>query len=204
MVLNYCKQTASCFVLLGSQTVIPDNSWRIWNKKSRRYILFLTSLGTEDAAKLRISFLSNIYRIFLYKTISLLSSLLKCVQKHLTQETIYLKILFSILSSDMNCRAMYSSNLNKTSLPHTKFCGSLINFCSSLFVWFPLFWCDPNKGKPRWLKSIWESGSSLCIHQSLQSYKLVHNGGFSNFELPLLVRKSKYLAQILCGLSYRV
>ena len=32
------------------------------------------------------------------------------------------------------------------------------------------------------------------IQQSLRSYKLVKNGGFSNFELPLLVRNSTYVA----------
>ena len=43
------------------------------------------------------------------------------------------------------------------------------------------------------------------IHQSLLSHKLVYNGGFSNFELPLLVPNSTYVAQILCGLyiSYK-
>ena len=30
------------------------------------------------------------------------------------------------------------------------------------------------------------------------------NGGFSNFEVPLLGRNSTYVAQILCGLSYKV
>ena len=45
---------------------------------------------------------------------------------------------------------------------------------------------------------------NTSIHQSLPSHKLVYNGGFSNFELPLLVRTSAYVAQILCGLSYKV
>ena len=36
------------------------------------------------------------------------------------------------------------------------------------------------------------------------SHTLVYNGGFSNFELPLLVRHSTHASQILCGLSYKV
>ena len=40
------------------------------------------------------------------------------------------------------------------------------------------------------------------MHQSLLSHKVVYNGGFSNFELPLLVQNSIYVAQILCSLSY--
>ena len=45
----------------------------------------------------------------------------------------------------------------------------------------------------------------LCLHsnQSLPSHKLVYNGGFSNFELLLLVQllvwNSTFVAQILCG-----
>ena len=35
------------------------------------------------------------------------------------------------------------------------------------------------------------------IHQSLLNYKLVYNGGFSDFELPSLVRDSTYVAQNL-------
>ena len=35
-------------------------------------------------------------------------------------------------------------------------------------------------------------------------HKLVYNGGFSNFELPLLVQNSTYVTQILCRLSYKV
>ena len=34
--------------------------------------------------------------------------------------------------------------------------------------------------------------------------KLVYNGEFSNNELSLLVRNSTFVAQILCGLSYKV
>ena len=37
------------------------------------------------------------------------------------------------------------------------------------------------------------------IHQSSLSDKLVFNDGFSNFELPLLVRNSTYVVPILCG-----
>ena len=36
------------------------------------------------------------------------------------------------------------------------------------------------------------------------SHKIVYNGIFSNFELPLLVRNSTYVAQILCNPSYKV
>ena len=32
----------------------------------------------------------------------------------------------------------------------------------------------------------------------------MYNGGFSNVELPVLVRNSTYVAQILCGLSHKV
>ena len=39
------------------------------------------------------------------------------------------------------------------------------------------------------------------IHQSLLSHKLVYNGGFSDFELPLLVWNSTNVAQIFCGLK---
>ena len=42
------------------------------------------------------------------------------------------------------------------------------------------------------------------IYQSLPSHKLVYNGGFPNFELSLLVWNSTYVAEILCGLSYKV
>ena len=42
------------------------------------------------------------------------------------------------------------------------------------------------------------------IHQSLLRHKLVYNGGFSNFELLLLVQNSTCVAQILHGLSYEV
>ena len=44
----------------------------------------------------------------------------------------------------------------------------------------------------------------MFIHQSLLSHRLVYNGGFSNFELPLLVRNSIYVTLILCGLGYKV
>ena len=44
----------------------------------------------------------------------------------------------------------------------------------------------------------------IPVHQSLLSHKLVYNGGFSNFELTLLVRNSTYVAQILCAPSYKV
>ena len=44
----------------------------------------------------------------------------------------------------------------------------------------------------------------IYIHQSLLSHRLVYNGGISNFELPSLVRNSTYVAQTLCGLSYKV
>ena len=44
----------------------------------------------------------------------------------------------------------------------------------------------------------------MIIHQSLRHHKLVYNGGFSNFELPSLVRNVSYMAQILRGLSYEV
>ena len=45
-----------------------------------------------------------------------------------------------------------------------------------------------------------------CRDQSLPGHKLVYiyNGGFSNFELPLLVPNSTNVAQILCDLSYKV
>ena len=42
------------------------------------------------------------------------------------------------------------------------------------------------------------------IHQSLLSHKLVYNGEFSKSELPLFVRNSTYVAQILSFLSYNV
>ena len=42
------------------------------------------------------------------------------------------------------------------------------------------------------------------MHQSLPSLRLVYNGGFSNFELPLVRRNSTYMARILCDLSYKV
>ena len=42
------------------------------------------------------------------------------------------------------------------------------------------------------------------IHQSLLSHKLVFYGGFSKVRLPLLIRNSTYVAQILCDLSYKV
>ena len=32
----------------------------------------------------------------------------------------------------------------------------------------------------------------------------MYNGGFSNLELPLLLRNSNYVAKILCDLSYKV
>ena len=44
----------------------------------------------------------------------------------------------------------------------------------------------------------------LAIHKSLLSHRLVYNGGFSNFKLPLLVQNSAYVAQHLCGLRYKV
>ena len=45
----------------------------------------------------------------------------------------------------------------------------------------------------------------VSIHQSLPSHKMLYNvSRFSNFELPLLVRNSTYVAHILCGLSYNV
>ena len=46
--------------------------------------------------------------------------------------------------------------------------------------------------------------SYVAIHQSLLSHKLLYNGGFLNFELPLLVRNLTHVAQIFCGLSYKV
>ena len=43
------------------------------------------------------------------------------------------------------------------------------------------------------------------MHQSLLSHKLVYNGGFSDFGLLLvLIRNSTYVAQTLCGISYKV
>ena len=42
-----------------------------------------------------------------------------------------------------------------------------------------------------------------ATHQSLLSQELVHNGGFSNFELLLLVRNATSLVQSLCGLIYK-
>ena len=49
-----------------------------------------------------------------------------------------------------------------------------------------------------------DQSSTSTIHQSLPRHKLVYNGGFSNFELLLLVQNSIYVAQILHGLSYMV
>ena len=44
-------------------------------------------------------------------------------------------------------------------------------------------------------------GLSACVYTN----KLVHNAArVLNFELPLLIRNSTYLAQILCGLSYKI
>ena len=48
------------------------------------------------------------------------------------------------------------------------------------------------------------SAKTLGIHQSLLRHKLMYNGGYSNFELSLLVRNSTYVAQVLYGLSYKV
>ena len=39
-----------------------------------------------------------------------------------------------------------------------------------------------------------EHFSLQSIHQSLLSHRLMYNGGFSNFEMPLIVRNSTYVA----------
>ena len=44
-----------------------------------------------------------------------------------------------------------------------------------------------------------------ALHQYILSDKLVYNGGgFSNFELSLLVPNSTYVTQVLRGLSYEI
>ena len=66
----------------------------------------------------------------------------------------------------------------------------------SIYEW-RLFRCMDDYVKKR-------TRSGLTSTPILIKSKMVYNGGFSNFELPLLDRNFTYVAQILCGLSYKV
>ena len=77
---------------------------------------------------------------------------------------------------------------------HAKYIGMSFQFLASRDS------CDLSGNRPLQL-SIERSSSVLPVsryvlttHQSLLSHKPVYNGGFSNFELPLLVKTSTYMA----------